>query len=89
MNLKGEEGVVPEVGYWASEDVSGQGIATNVAEALTELALEEMRHDMVLIRADVENIGSNRIAEKLGYFKDGEPKPEDIFNMQYWLKERT
>lgn len=88
MNLRGEEGVVPEVGYWVSEDASGKGIATQVAEALTELALQDLGEDMVLIRADVNNFASNRIAEKLGYFIDGDAREEDGKLVNYWLKER-
>ncbi|MEI6054020.1 MAG: GNAT family N-acetyltransferase [Candidatus Saccharibacteria bacterium] len=57
----------PEIGYWISKDHSGKGIATRLTEFLTNLGFDELGLKKIIITANKENIGSNRIAEKLGY----------------------
>lgn len=71
----------PEIGYWISEDVSGQGITSRVARTLTDFGLGELGLEEIVIRADSNNIGSNRVAEKIGYsLVSQEPEENRIIN---------
>lgn len=65
MHLKDEKD--PEIGYWVSEDVSGRGITTRVAGALTEFGFGVLHLEAIVIKARIANTGSNKVAEKLGY----------------------
>lgn len=56
-----------EIGYWVHADHVGQGIATDTARAVTELALNVPGIHRVEIHHDVANVASSRIPEKLGY----------------------
>lgn len=84
------EGKKPEIGYWVRESAEGRGITTRAAQALTNLALETLELDEVIIRADPENTGSNRVAEKLGYTNTGTQYDEKhAHNFNLWVKKRA
>lgn len=57
----------PEIGYWVSSEVAGQGIVTKAAQALTDFGIKTLGLQKIVIRVNPENIASNRVAEKLGY----------------------
>lgn len=75
----------PEIGYWVSQDYSGKGITKRSAKALTNFGLNRLGLEKIVIRAVEDNIGSNKVAENLGYsiyqkeVKDGYPH-------NYWEK---
>lgn len=72
----------PEIGYWISPDHSGQGLTTKSVQALTSLGLSTLGLDKIIIRADPDNIASNKVAEKAGYTLVGsETENEKIFNV--------
>jgi ribosomal-protein-serine acetyltransferase len=81
----------PEIGYWLGEEFAGQGITTRVARKLTELALLTLEKHKVIIRADVNNAASNRIAQKLDYHferqSNDELRPGHILNV--WAKTKN
>jgi len=78
----------PEIGYWISKDYSGRGIATRLTEFLTNLGLNELGLNKIIITANKENIGSNRIAEKLGYTIE-RTKPGEMGGIDnVWSKEK-
>lgn len=55
-----------DLGYRLIRKYWGQGIATETAIASLEYAFEKLKTDEVFARADSENIGSNKILEKVG-----------------------
>lgn len=61
----GDDGL--EVGYWIREDRTREGLATEVARALTDAGFQDRRIRRIQIHCDPENIGSRRGPEKLGY----------------------
>lgn len=65
MHLKDEQEA--EIGYWVSSTASGKGIATKTAEAITHLGFNELKLPRIVIKAQPDNAGSNRVAEKLGF----------------------
>lgn len=64
-------GPVGEVGYWTRSDVAGTGIGTEAAAALLGIAFEHLRMHRVVLRIAVGNKPSERIAEKLGFIREG------------------
>ena len=81
-----------EIGYWVDTRHTGRGVATEAARLLTELALEN--GDRVVIRNDVGNTASARVAEKLGYRLDqvrdvGDPiTRKQTGRENVWLRDR-
>jgi RimJ/RimL family protein N-acetyltransferase len=65
-----------EIGYWIDKDHTNQGIATEVARALTSAALSVPGITFVEIHHDKANIASSRVPEKLGYSFLGETQDE-------------
>lgn len=57
----------PEIGYWISSAYAGKGLTSRCARAITELGLDSLDLNKVIIRAEPGNIGSNKVAEKIGY----------------------
>lgn len=64
-------GGVGEVGYWVAVDHAGQGLATEAARALLRFAFEDLRLYRVELRAGADNLRSLRVAEKLGFTREG------------------
>ena len=61
-----------EIGYWIDKEHTNQGIATEVAGALTAAALSVPGVTFVEIHHDKANIASSRVPQKLGYMFVGE-----------------
>lgn len=58
-----------EIGYWVRSDRAGRGVATEAAALLVEAAWGLDDVERIVIRHDLANIGSGRVAEKLGFFE--------------------
>ena len=80
-----------EIGYWISHTRINQGLATEVASALTRVAFEICGVARIEIRCDPANVRSGRVPEKLGFVHsttllnnattvDGKPR-----NTMVWL----
>jgi len=78
----------PEIGYWIASKESGRGIVTRTASALTNFGLNELGLEKIIIKADTKNIGSNRVAEKLGYKLDRTEHDDRIGLANIWVLER-
>ena len=79
-----------EIGYWIHHEHLNQGLATELAAALTRVAFELDAVDRVEIHCDPENVRSAAIPRKLGYTHeatlrrrdrtpDGEPRDTMIW----------
>lgn len=60
-----------EIGYWIVHARWGEGLATEIAAAMTQTGLRWMGAARMEIRTDVTNPASARVAEKLGYRMEG------------------
>ena len=60
-----------EIGYWVRTDETAQGIATELAARVLKIAFEELKMHRVILRIAVGNRPSERVAEKLGFFREG------------------
>lgn len=62
---------VAEAGYWVRSSVVGRGIATKATLQLCRWAFAEAGLHRLEILASVENLASQRVAEKAGATKEG------------------
>ena len=60
-----------EIGYWIVPPRWGQGLATEVAAALTRVGFEVLGADRLEIRIDPDNARSLAVPRKLGYREEG------------------
>ena len=60
-----------EIGYWIHKDYTGQGLATELTEALTKVGFEVDRLQRIEIHVDPENVASEKVIRKSGYTYEG------------------
>jgi RimJ/RimL family protein N-acetyltransferase len=70
-----------ELGWVFTPDVHGQGLATEAARALVEVAFGELEVHRVWAQLEPENTGSSRICERLGM------RREALFEKGSWFKD--
>jgi RimJ/RimL family protein N-acetyltransferase len=66
-----EDGDVGEVGYWMRADARGRGFTTRAVVLAARWAFARGGVARVQLRADTENVGSRRVAEKAGFTLEG------------------
>jgi RimJ/RimL family protein N-acetyltransferase len=59
-----------EIGYWLRRDATGQGLATEAARAMLDLARSLPQVRLVEIRCDPRNAPSGAVAHRLGFTLD-------------------
>jgi RimJ/RimL family protein N-acetyltransferase len=62
---------VGEVGYWLRPEVRGRGLTTRSVILVARWAFEELDCERLQLRADADNVGSQRVAEKAGFTREG------------------
>lgn len=60
-----------QVGYWCAREARGRGITTRAMRRLCRYALDELRLERLELTTDVENRASQRVAEKVGFRREG------------------
>ena len=60
-----------ELGYWLRSDMTGQGYMTEAGAALVAFAFDSLGLYRLELRAGVGNLASQRVAEKLGFSREG------------------
>lgn len=60
-----------EIGYWINSAHANHGAATEVAARMVQVAFEELGLHRVVLRIAVGNRASERVAEKLGFTREG------------------
>ncbi len=69
-------GKIAELGYWVRTDCTSQGVCTESVNRLLEEAFTGMSYHKVVLRIAVGNTASDRVAEKLGFTKEGTLREE-------------
>lgn len=64
-------GVFGEIHYWVRADRAGLGFASEAAREIVRLAFEDLQLIRLELRAGVDNHRSQRVAEKLGFVREG------------------
>lgn len=62
---------VVEVGYWAAAPARGRGLTTRGLMLLCRWLFDDVGAFRIQLRADVENVASQRVAEKAGFVREG------------------
>jgi RimJ/RimL family protein N-acetyltransferase len=62
---------VGEIGYWVRADARGRGVVSRALALVSRFAFEQEGAARLQLRADVENTGSRRAAEKVGFRLEG------------------
>ena len=65
-----DPGIV-EVGYWVKAGARGRGVATRALVLVAGFAFEKLGAARVQLRAETDNLGSQRVAEKAGFTREG------------------
>lgn len=60
-----------ELGYWIRTDRAGNGYIPEAGEAVVAFAFDTVKLYRLELRAGVENLPSQRVAEKLGFRREG------------------
>ncbi|RAP73434.1 GNAT family N-acetyltransferase [Paenibacillus montanisoli] len=60
-----------EIGYWINTPYAGQGYITEAVEGITRFAIDSLQANRIEIRCDARNVRSARVAERLGFAKEG------------------
>jgi RimJ/RimL family protein N-acetyltransferase len=60
-----------EVGYWIRTDESGHGYMTEACSAVVDFGFDHVGLHRIELQASPDNIGSIRVAEKIGFLREG------------------
>lgn len=64
-------GKIAEIGYWIRSDETAKGVCTEAVDRLLEEAFGSLGYHKVILRIAVGNDASDRVAEKLGFTREG------------------
>lgn len=59
-----------ELGFWIRSDVASRGLTTESVHAVVDYAFDKMRAKRVFLRCEPENLGSRKVAEKVGLLQE-------------------
>jgi RimJ/RimL family protein N-acetyltransferase len=59
------------IGYWIAAPARGNGTCTSALRRLSRWALDDLRLQRLDLITDPENVASQRVAEKVGYQREG------------------
>jgi RimJ/RimL family protein N-acetyltransferase len=65
------EMAIVEIGYWVKADARGRGLATRALTLIARFAFDQLAAARVQLTTDPENLGSQRVAEKAGFIREG------------------
>lgn len=60
-----------EIGYWIRTSEAGKGSMTEAVRAIAAFGFEKLDAKRIVIRCDIDNVASRRVAEKSGFTLDG------------------
>ena len=68
---------VAEVGYLVKREARGRGIAPRAVRLASEWVLRDLGFGRLELQTDVRNDASQRVAEKVGFTREGEVEPPE------------
>jgi len=60
-----------EIGYFVNRDDEGKGISSNALKMIIGFCFNELKMSKLFLRTTKSNLGSQRVAEKNGFEKEG------------------
>lgn len=64
-------GKIAEIGYWVRSDEQSNGVCTESVDRLLEEAFDALGYHKVILRIAIGNDASDRVAQKLGFTREG------------------
>ena len=65
------EMAIVEIGYWVKADARGRGVATRALALVARFAFDELGAGRVQLTTEPDNVASQRVAEKVGFTREG------------------
>lgn len=62
---------IASIGYWCAPHARGRGVMTRALRRVCRYALDELGVDRIELTADRHNVASQRVAEKVGFQREG------------------
>ncbi len=59
------------IGYWCAPGARGRGTTTRALRRLCRYGIDELQLERLDLMTDVENLASQRVAEKVGFRREG------------------
>lgn len=59
------------LGYWCAPEARGQGTTTRALRRLCRYALDDLHLERLDLVTDIQNVASQRVAEKAGFGREG------------------
>lgn len=72
-----------EIGYWISEKFQHKGIVTQSCKKLIEYAFDNLKMNRIQLKAATENIKSQKVAERLGFTREGIERDGELHKRGY------
>jgi RimJ/RimL family protein N-acetyltransferase len=64
-------GKIAEIGYWVRSDETSKGVCTEAVGLLLNEMFTSLGYHKIVLRIAVGNLASDRVAEKLGFTREG------------------
>jgi RimJ/RimL family protein N-acetyltransferase len=71
IGMRFPDAATGEVGYWVKREARGRGVATRAVVLLVRWGFSERGLARVLLRAELSNVASQRVAERAGFRREG------------------
>lgn len=71
------------IGYWITENAQGKGIVTRACKVLLDYGFKELGLRRIEIKAATENLKSQAIPVKLGFFREGILRQVELLNGRF------
>ena len=71
IGVRAYDEAVVEIGYWVKADARGRGVATRALLLISRFAFDELGAARVQLRTEPDNVASQRVAEKVGFIREG------------------
>jgi [ribosomal protein S5]-alanine N-acetyltransferase len=62
---------IVDIGYWVKADARGRGVATRALVLVARFAFDELGAGRVQLTTELDNLASQRVAEKAGFSREG------------------
>ncbi|MDH6363200.1 ribosomal-protein-serine acetyltransferase [Enterococcus sp. PF1-24] len=72
-----------EIGYWIHSTATRKGIVSQCVKTVLRIAFEDLSLNKVILRADVENMGSNGVAMSCGFTLEGTERAAVFFRERF------
>jgi RimJ/RimL family protein N-acetyltransferase len=69
--LEGLDQGTAEVGYWIAPEARGRGVCTRALRLASRWVLQEQGASRLQLRADEQNVASNKVAQNAGFTREG------------------